>query len=48
MDPGQISIQKLSEARENLPITKQRRHIFLAGTKTINAYLQVLQVVKFA
>ena len=42
MDPGQISIQKLNEAREMVTITKQR-HIFLAETKrTLNA------VVKFA
>ena len=29
MDPGQISIQKLHEAREMVTITMQRRHIFL-------------------
>ena len=46
MDPGQISIQKLNEAREMVTITKQRRHIFLKETKqTINTDLQV---VKFA
>ena len=27
MDPGQISIQKLNEAREMVTITKQRRDI---------------------
>ena len=32
-DPGQISIQKLNEAREMVTITKQRRHVFLVGTK---------------
>ena len=46
MDPGQISIQKIKEAREMVTITKQRRHIFLNETKrTSNADLQV---VKFA
>ena len=46
MDPGQISIQKLNEAREMATITKQRRHIFPNETKrTLNAHLQV---VKFA
>ena len=33
MDPRQISIQKLKEAREMVTITKQRRHIFLVETK---------------
>ena len=28
MDPGQILIQKLDEAREMVMIKKQRRHIF--------------------
>ena len=32
MDTGQISIQKLNEAREIVTITKQRRHIFLVET----------------
>ena len=46
MDPAQISIQKLNEAREMVTITKERRHIFLVETKrTLNADLQV---VKFA
>ena len=46
MDPGQISIQKLNEAREMVATTKQRRHLFLVLTKrTLNADLQV---VKFA
>ena len=46
MDPGQISNQKLNEAREMVTITKQRRHIFLVHTKwTLNADLRV---VKFA
>ena len=46
MDPGQISIQKLNEARKMVTIIKQRRHIFLVKTKrTLKANLQV---VKFA
>ena len=35
MDPGQISIQKINEAREIATITKQRRHIFLNEKKDI-------------
>ena len=43
MDPLQISIQKLNEAREMVTITKQRRHIFLVETKlTLNADIQVV------
>ena len=34
MNPGQISIQKLNEARGLVTITKQRRHIFLVLNKT--------------
>ena len=41
MDPGQISIQELNEAREMVTTTMQRRQIFLAETKrALNADLQ--------
>ena len=38
MNPGQISLQKLNEARELVTIKTQRRHIFPKETKrTLNA-----------
>ena len=38
MDPGQISIQKLNEAREMVTITKQRRHISVMNVIYICSY----------
>ena len=45
MDPGQISIQKLNEAREMVTITEQRDIILVEPKRALNADLQV---VKFA
>ena len=43
LEPGQISIQKLNEAREMVTITKQRRHILLVETKrTLNEDFHVV------